>query len=92
MSCESYLNNYSSLHLPRSLYSPPRSAARSAVIFRPLHKEDTKPPPPIDPELCKGKTAGAVVETKTPDGRSITGTCQLVFLPNRPASDEKPRY
>ena len=50
-----------------------------------------KAPPPIDPELCKGKTAGAVVETKTPDGRSITGTCQLVFLPNRPASDEKPR-
>ena len=44
MSCESYLNNYSSLHLPRSLYSPPRSAARSAAIFHPLHKEDTKPP------------------------------------------------
>ena len=50
-----------------------------------------KAPPPIDPELCKGKAAGTAIETKTPDGRSITGTCQLVFLPNRPASDEKPR-
>jgi hypothetical protein len=50
-----------------------------------------KAPPPIDPELCKGKAVGTSVETKTPDGRSITGTCQFVFLPNRPASDEKPR-
>jgi len=45
------------------------------------------PPPQMDPALCKDKAAGAVVEMKTPDGKTIKGTCQLVFLPERPAGE-----
>ena len=43
-----------------------------------------KGPPPFDPALCRDKAAGASVETKTPDGRSIKGKCVLVFLPEPP--------
>ena len=49
------------------------------------------PPPPMDTSLCKDKAAGTVVETTTPEGRTIKGTCQLVFLPDRPNAEEKPR-
>lgn len=52
---------------------------------------EMKGPPPFDPALCKDKAAGATVEATTPDGRAIKGTCQLVFLPDRPAGEGKPR-
>lgn len=41
-------------------------------------------PPPEALEACKGKTAGATTTLKTPDGRTISGSCQLVFRPDRP--------
>lgn len=47
------------------------------------------PPPMFDANLCKGKAAGTVVETTAPDGRTIKGTCQVVFLPERPPCDCK---
>jgi len=48
-----------------------------------------KPPPPhppnfFDPALCKGMAPGAVLEFKSPEGKTIKGTCQLVFLLDRP--------
>ncbi|GAB3257135.1 hypothetical protein [Chitinimonas naiadis] len=39
-------------------------------------------PPPIDTAACKGKAAGAAVQVTTPDGRALTGTCQLAFVPD----------
>ena len=50
-----------------------------------------KGPPPFDPALCKDKAVGTAVEATTPDGRTVRGTCQLVFLPERPAGQENPR-
>lgn len=44
-------------------------------------------PPPEALEACKGKTAGATTTLKTPDGRTVSGTCQLVFRPDRPPQD-----
>jgi len=49
------------------------------------------PPPHFDASLCKDKAPGTAVETTTPDGRTIKGTCQLVFLPERPPRDERPQ-
>jgi len=52
-----------------------------------------KPPPPpnhFDPALCKGVAPGAVLELKSPEGRIIKGTCQLVFLPDRPDHPDCP--
>ena len=51
----------------------------------PPHGDRKGPPPPhFDPSLCKDKAPGATVEVKSPDGKTIKGTCQLVFLPERP--------
>lgn len=47
----------------------------------PPHGE-RKGPPPFDPALCQSKAPGTPLETKTPDGRTIRGKCQLVFLPD----------
>ena len=47
------------------------------------------PPPVFDASLCKGKAAGATVETTELDGRTIHGTCQLMFVPERPGCEEK---
>lgn len=44
-------------------------------------------PPPEAFELCKGKTAGASATLKTPDGKSVSGSCQLVFRPDRAAGE-----
>lgn len=55
----------------------------------------TRPPPPprhggpgeMSQEMlnqCKGKEAGSVIEVKMPDGRSMKGTCQMMFVPERP--------
>ena len=49
----------------------------------PPHGE-RKGPPPFDPALCQSKAPGTPLETKTPDGRTIRGKCQLVFLPDPP--------
>jgi len=52
-----------------------------------------KPPPPpnhFDPALCKGVAPGTVLEFKSPEGRTIKGTCQLVFLPDRPDHPDHP--
>ena len=56
----------------------------------PPHGEGRRGPPPVfDASACKGKEAGDAVETTMPDGKTIRGTCQLVFLPERPVCDEK---
>ena len=55
------------------------------------HGDMKGPPPRFDASLCQDKAAGTVVETTTPDGRIIKGTCQLVFLPDRHGGDEQPR-
>ena len=57
----------------------------------PPRGEMRAPPPPIDSIICKDKAAGTVIETTTPDGRTIKGICQLVFLPDRPPVEGKPR-
>lgn len=57
----------------------------------PPPRGDMKGPPPFDPALCKDKAAGTMVETTAPDGRAIKGTCQLVFVPDRPAGESRPR-
>ena len=49
----------------------------------PPHDGRKGPPPMFDASLCKGKTAGATVETTAPDGKTIRGTCQLMFVPER---------
>ena len=49
------------------------------------------PPPPIDTSICKDKAAGTAIETTTLDGKTIKGICQLVFLPDRPPVEGKPR-
>lgn len=57
----------------------------------PVPRHERRPPPPPDPALCKDKAAGASIEATTQDGRTIKGTCQLVFLPDRPPGDARPR-
>ena len=57
----------------------------------PPPRGEMKGPPPFDPALCKDKAVGTAVEATTPDGRTVRGTCQLVFLPERPAGQENPR-
>ena len=57
----------------------------------PPPREHKGPPPHFDASLCKDKAPGTVIETTTPDGRTIKGTCQLVFLPERPPRDERPQ-
>lgn len=46
-------------------------------------------PPPEALAVCKGKTAGAAVTLATPDGRNVSGTCQLVFNPEPPAGGDR---
>lgn len=56
----------------------------------PPHGDSRKGPPPMfDASLCKGKAAGDTVETTAPDGKTIRGTCQLMFVPERPGCEEK---
>ena len=57
----------------------------------PPPRSEMKGPPPFDPALCKDKAAGTAVEATAPDGRTVRGTCQLVFLPERPTGQENPR-
>ena len=57
----------------------------------PPPRDHKGPPPHFDASLCTDKAPGTVVETTTPDGRTIKGSCQLVFLPERPPRDERPQ-
>lgn len=57
----------------------------------PPPRTEMKGPPPFDSALCKDKAAGTAVETTAPDGRAIKGSCQLVFLPDRPGGESRPR-
>ena len=70
---------------------PLASAAECGHPPPPPPRGEMKGPPPFDPALCKDKAAGTVIEVTTPDGRAMRGTCQLVFLPARPARQENPR-
>jgi hypothetical protein len=49
---------------------------------------ERRPPHHFDPALCNGKTPGAAIEVKAPDGKILKGTCQLVFLPAPPPGDQ----
>ena len=40
--------------------------------------------PPEAPVACVGKAAGTVVATTLVDDKVITGTCQIIFRPERP--------
>ena len=64
--------------------APARAADTNSPPPPPPHRGDRMGPPPFDPALCQNKAPGATVETKTPDGRTIRGKCQLVFLPDPP--------
>ncbi|MFB0934499.1 MAG: hypothetical protein QMB52_01900 [Propionivibrio sp.] len=57
----------------------------------PPPRGEMKGPPQFDASLCKDKAAGTAVETTTSDGRTIKGTCQVVFLPDRPSGEGRPR-
>lgn len=46
-------------------------------------------PPPEALAACKGKSAGATVTLTTPDGRNVSGSCQLVFHPEPPAGGDR---
>lgn len=39
-------------------------------------------PPPEALAACKGKAAGSKAQLTAPDGHTVTGTCQLVLLPD----------
>ncbi|GEM_PF-4393978 len=41
-------------------------------------------PPPEAFAVCDGKTAGDAVSITLPDGRTISGSCQLMFRPDAP--------
>jgi len=41
-------------------------------------------PPPEALTACQGKAAGDVASITLPDGRTIAGTCQLMFRPDAP--------
>lgn len=54
---------------------------------RPAHQPPGPPPEAL--EACKGKSAGAVTTLKTPDGKTVSGSCQLVFHPDRPPAGDR---
>lgn len=60
-----------------------------SAVSLPLWAADGPPqgrrPPPFDTSTCSGKAAGETVQTTGRDGRSVSGTCQLVFVPDRPS-------
>ncbi len=41
-------------------------------------------PPPEAITVCEGKAAGEAVNITLADGRTITGSCQLMFRPDAP--------
>lgn len=41
-------------------------------------------PPPEALAACQGKAAGTAVSITLADGKVITGTCQIMFRPDRP--------
>ena len=71
--------------------APLISAAECGHPPPPPPRGEMKGPPPFDPALCKDKAAGTAVEATAPDGRTVRGTCQLFFLPERPTGQENPR-
>jgi hypothetical protein len=73
-----------------SLATAPAAFAAEYGNPPPPPRGEMKGPPPFDPSLCKDKAAGTTVEATTPDGHTIRGTCQLVFLPDRPGGEGKP--
>ena len=78
-------------HLLLVLTATIASAACAHDVPPPPNREMKGPPPHFDASRCKDKAPGTVVETTTPDGRTIKGTCQLVLLPERPPRDERPQ-
>ena len=40
-------------------------------------------PPPEAIEACKGKAAGGTSQFQAPSGDIVTGTCQLILVPNQ---------
>ena len=81
----------SQLILASMLAATAAVACATDPVNAPPPRHEMRPPPPPDPALCMDKAPGASVETTTPDGRTIKGTCQLIFLPERPAGERKPR-
>lgn len=56
----------------------------------PPHGEGRRGPPRMfDASACKGIAAGATVESTMPDGSTVRGTSQLMFVPERPACEGK---
>lgn len=51
----------------------------------PHRHSDMKWPPPFDPAPCQGKAPGTTVTVRTPDGRPMRGSCQVIFVPEMPA-------
>jgi hypothetical protein len=79
------------LLLATMLAIPAAAACAAEPCPPPPPRGEMKGPPPFDPALCKDKAAGTAVEITAPDGRTVRGTCQLVFLPDRPPGQEPPR-
>lgn len=70
---------------------PAFAIAECGNLPPPPRGEMKAPPPPFDTRLCKDKAAGTVIETTDHDGRTLKGTCQVVFLPERPPAEGKTR-
>ncbi len=56
-------------------------AADSSSAPRPGHRMG---PPPEAFTACDGKAVGDAVSITLPDGRTMSGTCQLMFRPDAP--------
>ena len=59
-------------------------AADTAGTDRPPRPPGGMGPPPEVLAACQGKAVGTAVSVTLPDGKVITGTCQIMFRPDRP--------
>lgn len=60
------------------------SAADATSTDRPLRPPRGMGPPLEALAACDGKPVGTAVSITLADGKAITGTCQIMFRPDRP--------
>ena len=65
-------------------FSIAASAADPSSTDRPPRPPGGMGPPPEALAACQGKAAGSAVSITRADGKVITGTCQIMFRPDRP--------
>ena len=75
------------------------SAIASAQQDRPAPKDQGGAPPAREHrgppkeafDACKGKKEGDAVETTTPRGDKVSGSCRMVMIPTRPPEGARER-